>query len=138
MSKWREGVLAFYDGPQPTECGLTDEELRGFYRGFLMDDKPWRVAGELLTLRAEVERLTQAWNHEAVVSEKRAEERNRAEREVERLMARVAALTEALVRVDAAMRELRPICTDGGDIADALDSFIPHVRAALAADKETT
>ena len=54
---WRDGVREFYDRPQPTKCDLTDEELQEFYRYFMMDDKPWRVAGELRSLRAEVERL---------------------------------------------------------------------------------
>ena len=51
--------------------------------------------------------------------------------EAEVLEARVTELEAALNRVDQAMRELRPMCTDGGDIADVLDSFIPAVRDAL-------
>lgn len=41
----------------------------------------------------------------------------------------------ALKLVSDAMRELRPICTDGGDIADVLDSFIPAVKAVLEGRK---
>ena len=37
----------------------------------------------------------------------------------------------ALQLVSDAMKELRPVCTDGGDIADVLDSFIPAVKAVL-------
>lgn len=40
-------------------------------------------------------------------------------------------LLAALQKVDEAMRVLRPQCTDGADVADVLDSFIPDVRAAI-------
>ena len=49
----------------------------------------------------------------------------------EKLVAEVERLRGVLTLVDTAMRELRPYCTDGGDIADVLDSFIPAVRDAL-------
>lgn len=51
QSTWRSKTYEFYDNPQPVACGLTDEELALFYKGFLMDDKPWSVAGELLAAR---------------------------------------------------------------------------------------
>ena len=56
-TSWSDGVREFYAGPQPTQCDLTNEELQEFYRHFKMDDKPWRVAGELRDLRGEVARL---------------------------------------------------------------------------------
>lgn len=51
QSTWRSKAYDFYDEPQPVDCGLTDEELALFYKGFLMDTKPWSVAGELLAAR---------------------------------------------------------------------------------------
>jgi len=40
-------------------------------------------------------------------------------------------MREALKSVDEAMKILRPQCTEGADVADILDSFIPQVREAL-------
>lgn len=59
-SKWREGVYAYYRQPQPTESGLTDDELRTLGHNDLMDDRTWRVAGELLELRRRIRLLTDA------------------------------------------------------------------------------
>lgn len=49
-----------------------------------------------------------------------------------RLMAAAPELLEALRLVQEAMTVLRPQCTEGADVADVLDSFIPAVRAAIA------
>ena len=100
-STWRDKVYEYYKQPQPTHSGLTDDELRGLGKDFLMDDKLWRVSGELLDQRAEVERLQArvqgletALHHISLGSQNSATTKEDLGREARDALAAVSAETE--------------------------------------------
>jgi hypothetical protein len=91
---WRDKVNEYYKQPQPTHSGLTDEELRVFYKNFLKDDKPWCVAGELLALRSETEYLKGQLQATEGLLDGTMLWVSRLEAEIERLKVALATMTE--------------------------------------------